>query len=278
MKNNTENIRNKSIVEYLAKCGYTPVNKTGKYRSYYSILTREGNPSMKVNTATNRWHDYSAKKGGSIIDLVMAMENMTFREAVKFLEEENTVHKVEYVPTRSEPGVKIHSVLDITDEKLISYFVADRKINKDVLLKYCKQVEFSFPMGKNPDKSHVAVGFKTFMNSWELRSSWIKICSPPKSFSLVKGRSRDVNIFEGYTDFLSYMTFYGLQEPEYDTYILNGVGQINLIKPFVSGKKIYYWGDNDTAGDEVFMALDGVTDMRYLYGYYNDFNQFLCDE
>lgn len=277
MKNNTDQIRNKSIVEYLSKCGYTPVNRSGKYRSYYSVLNREGNPSMKVNTATNRWHDYSAKMGGSIIDLVMAMENMTFKEAITFLEDDNTVQKVEYTPRKQEPGVKIHSVSELTDEKLIKYFVEDRCISKDVLLKYCKQVEFSFPMGKNPDKKHLAVGFKTYMNSWELRSSWIKICSPPKSFSFVKGRKRGVSVFEGYTDFLSYMTFYGLTEPEYDTYILNGVGQLNLIKPFLADKKIFYWGDNDEAGDYVFAELD-ATDMRYLYGYYNDFNQFLCDE
>ena len=274
-----DKIKQISIVDYLRKCGMMPIRSTGKYRSYLSPFGREGNPSFKVNTAKNTFVDYHAKIGGDIIDLVCAIEKKTFKEAIDFLASDSSISVVSYIAVQQPAGVVIHAVEPLSDVKLIDYYTNDRKVSETVLMRLCKQVQFSFPLGKSPDKKHWAVGFKTAMNSWELRASWIKICSPPKSFSFVAGLDRDINMFEGFTDFLSYMTYYGLETPEHDTYILNGTGQFNLVKPFCVGKKVYYWGDNDNPGDEIYAELrkGDVEDMRILYAFYNDFNQFLCD-
>lgn len=273
-----QEIKKKSIFDYLTRSGYKPVNNSGKYRSFYSPFGKEANASFKVNMSNNTWKDYHKGTHGDIIDLVMQLEHKDFKSACRFLENDNKVKVFQQIKD-PEPGVKIHSVSEITDKELIDYFVNVRKIALNILVNYCKKVEFSFPMGKNPHRTHTAVGFKTSMGSWELRSSWVKICSPPKSFSFVKGETRDCAVFEGYADFLSWLTYEKMNVPKYDTYILNGTGQYNLIRPFLSGKRVYFYGDNDNASDELLEKMSDldVVDMRYEYEFYKDFNQMLCD-
>jgi hypothetical protein len=273
-----QEIKKKSIFDYLTRSGYKPVNNSGKYRSFYSPFGKEANASFKVNMSNNTWTDYHKGTHGDIIDLVMELEHKEFVEACRFLEDDRRVSVVQQIKD-PEPGVKIHRVSEITDTELLDYFVRKRHINLHVLYEYCKQVEFSFPMGKHPDKVHTAVGFSTSMGSYELRNTWFKGGSPPKSFSFVSGESSDVAIWEGFTDFLSLLTYEKRMKPKCNTYILNGVGQYNLIRPFLDGKRVYFYGDNDNASDELLEKMSDldVVDMRYEYEFYKDFNQMLCD-
>ena len=55
----------------------------------------------------------------------------------------------------------------------------------------------------------------------------------------------------------------------------------NKAKAYINNK-VFYYGDNDTAGEELYNTLitDGfsVKDMRYEYNIYNDFNDKLKAE
>lgn len=275
-----EQARNISIVEYLDKCGYQATNKHGKFRSYYSPIGKESNPSFKVNTAKNRFCDYHSNKSGSILDLVIELEPMvsTLTEAADFLLADNTVKIGRYMPPKIEKkGLEIISVEDIKSQNLIDYFVDGRKIDINVLMKYCKEVSFSFPYGKRPNRIYRAVGFENSMGGFELRSSFMKVASAPKSFSKINGikKTDTVNITEGFVDFLSALSYFKIEAFKNTTYILNGVGQINVLKPLLQGKKINYFGDSDKAGDEVLGELANVTDYRSIYEFYNDFNSYI---
>jgi len=46
---------------------------------------RERTPSLKVNKEETLWHCFGCGEGGSVIDLVMKLNNMSFVEAVKYL-------------------------------------------------------------------------------------------------------------------------------------------------------------------------------------------------
>ena len=46
---------------------------------------RERTPSLKVNKEETLWHCFGCGEGGSVIDLIMKLNNMSFVEAVKYL-------------------------------------------------------------------------------------------------------------------------------------------------------------------------------------------------
>jgi len=279
MKYDTDRLSQISIVEWLKNNGYTKQRGSGKYVSYLSPFGTEANASMKVNTAKNTWRDYHSGKSGNIITLVMELEKCSFVEACRVLGDNRGVDIATYEPVKQESGVKIHLVEDIASQELIGYFTDKRKIDPDVLNKYCKQVSFSFPFSeKDPNAIYTAVGFPTAMKSWELRSSFMKIATPPKSFSKIKGLSNErIILWEGFINFLSFLTYHKTLVPKYTTYILNGVHQIRLVNPFLKGKIVYLYVDSDCAGDGVLAQLDNCTpiDMRYSFAFNNDYNEFL---
>lgn len=273
-----QKIKDKSIVDYLAKRGIQPKRRSGRNWAYISPIGGESVPSLMVNIHKNRFRDYHANKHGDIITLVQEIENCDFKTAISKLSNEEygelTVHETVKNP---KPGIVITKVQEITDRELIKHFTNERKIDEGVLKRYCKQVSYKFPNGKKPDKEYTAIGFENSMGGWELRSSWQKVASPPKSYTKIKGEGTDVNLFEGFSDFLAALTYFRVDRFRHTTYILNGTGQINVLKPFLDGVKVNAFGDNDKAFDDVLNELDKsiINDCRYYFGFHNDFNKFL---
>lgn len=274
-----DKIKNISIVDFLTKNGHKRQRGSGKFVSFYSPLSPEGNASFKVNTQKNTWKCYHEGKWGSIIDLVMEIERCDFKQACAILSDGDSVEIEDFVPVKQESGVKIHSVDVITNKELLTYFTEKRCVDETVLRTYCSQVSFSFPFSdKDTEKVYTAIGFPTAMKSWELRNTFMKIASPPKSFTHIKGFSKDkLMIFEGWIDFTSYLTHHKIITPKYDCYVLNGVHQLRLIKPFLKGKDCYVYVDSDDAGDGVIANMDNCNpiDMRYTFPFFNDYNEYL---
>ena len=78
-------IKNLSIVEFLSSIGYEPVRTTSKVSIYSSPLRKEVYPSFIVYHDKNDWYDFGEMSGGSIIDLVMAIFDMDYKEAIQML-------------------------------------------------------------------------------------------------------------------------------------------------------------------------------------------------
>ena len=74
------------IRNYLAGLGIYPAKDNGYYGMYHSPLREDHNASMKVDYNKNLWIDYGINEGGTLIDLVMRMENCSFHEAANRLE------------------------------------------------------------------------------------------------------------------------------------------------------------------------------------------------
>lgn len=278
---NIDKIKSISIVDWLDKNGYKRQRGSGKYYSYYSPFSPEKDASFKVNTAKNTFLDYHADARGDIIDLVMGIENCDFKTACGILSDDSTVDIKQHEPKKSESGVKIHSVGDITDKELIDYFLGARKIDEMVLRHYCKQVEFSFPFS-DTDSTRVykAIGFQNDLKGFELRGSWMRVASAPKSFTTIRGTNEEddkVVLFEAWVDFLSYLTHNKIPKPFKKTYVLNGARMIGLLNPFLEGKTVYSYVDADRAGDEIHEAMDKskVVDCRNQFLFYKDYNEWL---
>lgn len=68
--------------------------KTRYYGMYHSPFREDKDASMKVDYNKNLWIDFGSNEGGTLIDLVMRMENCTNGEAMRLLEQkavENTL-------------------------------------------------------------------------------------------------------------------------------------------------------------------------------------------
>ena len=53
----------------------------------YSPFRAEKTPSFQINPIKNTWYDFGPGFGGTILDLIMKLENKDIREAVKQLKE-----------------------------------------------------------------------------------------------------------------------------------------------------------------------------------------------
>lgn len=274
--NNFADARCKSIAEYLAKAGYRPRRVTEKHLWYCSPFRTEGHPSFTINRGTNRWKDRGDNSSGSIIDLVMKMESCTLQRASEILQSDDIKideFKPVYVPRVS---IEVIASEELLSEELLEY-MRSRGITDDLSKKYCRECYYVFYKEGRVPWIHKAVGFANTLGGYQLRGPEAKYGTKPHSYSCVGPNTKNYVIVEGFFDFLSFMTHYNLKEPKLQTYILNGTGMINVILPFLEGRKGYAYVDNDHAGDDVILA-SGAVDMRGLYKEYNDFNEFLCSK
>ena len=52
---------------------------------YLAPWRKEANPSLVIYLKTNRWWDFGEGQGGSVIDLVMRMQELDFKQAINYL-------------------------------------------------------------------------------------------------------------------------------------------------------------------------------------------------
>ena len=126
------------------------------------------------------------------------------------------------------------------------------------------------------------MGFKNNKGGYELRSKYFKGSSSPKYYTLIKGQNKTtINLFEGFFDFLSALTYYNLQIPNKDTIILISLTFISDVLPlFAKSQKVNTFLDNDKAGKNASIMLQNefsVVRNRSIeiYPEFNDFNDFL---
>ena len=78
-------IKQINIVSFLSNLGFEPRTIQLTRTWFKSPLREERTPSFCVYTLKNDWYDFGAAKGGSIIDLVMALFGLPYVEAVQML-------------------------------------------------------------------------------------------------------------------------------------------------------------------------------------------------
>lgn len=84
MQYDLNEIKKISIVSYLEKQGIE-VKKRGRIHMCSSPFSSDSTPSFAIYP-TNTFHDFSSTAHGSIIDLVMKLHNVKFREALEILD------------------------------------------------------------------------------------------------------------------------------------------------------------------------------------------------
>lgn len=263
-----EQAKTHSCSSYLQSIGISSDAKRskGRYTFFHSPLRDEKTPSFVVNENKNTWFDYGIGIGGDSISLVMKLENMSFVDAIHYL---NNTTIACYQPKKEKSELIILRTLEIESVPLINY-LESRMIDVEIARKFCREVHFSLK-----GKTQYAIGFPNDGGGFELRNKFLKIASSPKDITTINEGSNTVNLFEGFIDFLSVASHFGINSLISTTVVLNSASMIGRVD-LSSYKKKYFWGDNDSTGDGVFNKVEDFVDMRVLYKEYKDFNDFAC--
>ena len=273
-------IKQVSIVDYLAQTGYKPKLIKGVNYWYCSPLRTELTPSFKVNAERNQWYDFATGDHGDIIDLVCALQHCTTAEAMRRLAALKGVRLAPsfsfggITPVRPQaPSMELISVQAVKHPKLLLY-LSERGLQPSDVSPFLSEVYY-----KVSEKCFFALGFPNEAGGWELRNPYFKGCFAPKAITTIKGTdSHKLQLFEGFMDFLSWRKLH--PEVQADSIILNSLTLLPKLIPTLHPYPIIEsLLDNDEAGDratrQLFDAGLPVKDMRACYAPYKDINEYL---
>jgi hypothetical protein len=250
-------IKQISIRRYLNNRGISPAKEFGYYGMYHCPYREDQNASFKVDYRRNIWHDFGTNEGGSVIDLVMKMENCSFHEAADRLERGYADVQVSSSTDKpfsfhgNSPSIVIRNIVSITHPKLIAY-VQERKIDLDLANLYCQEIHY-----RNRDRDYFSVGFRNDKGGYELSSPPnFKGCISPKDVTTIQSNRDTCLVFEGFWDFLSYLTIQKIEKSEHDVAVLNSVANVQKAMDFLkSHQEIYTYLDNDEAGEKTTQEI-----------------------
>jgi DNA primase (bacterial type) len=268
------------IREYLASRGIRPVKDRGYYGLYHSPLREDRTPSMKVDYDKNLWIDYGAGEGGTLIDLMMRMERCDAGEAMRRLEQKITgmpafsfLGYSNPVSPHRESAIAIEKVRPLENPALLAY-LTERGIDFATARAHCSEVHY-----RVANKFYFAIGFCNDAGGWELRNRYFKGCTS-KAPTIRRGDYPTCLIFEGFMDYLSFLTLKRNPTPPHNIVVLNSVTNLIKVVPFIaSHERVYTYLDNDEAGRkataELKAACCNLSDQSIHYRQYNDLNDYL---
>ena len=267
------------IRDYLAHRGVYPKHENSRYGFYLSPLRGEQDASFKVDYSQNVWYDFGAGRGGSIIDLVMEVENCTFQQAVERLQSSNiapsklvTSQTLHILPS----SLQVSGDYPLRHPALINY-LDSRAIDTSIAKKFCREVHYSVG-----ERNYFAIGFSNDYGGWELRSERFKGCSTPKHITTIDNGSDKALAFEGFMDFLSYLTIKRNDSSTCNIAVLNSVANVQKAVPFLARhRSIYTFLDNDDAGRKALSEIEQlcpqseVINQSDFYRRHKDLNDYL---
>lgn len=274
-----QHIKQISIRDYLALRGIEPKQQNTRYGLYLSPLRKEHSPSFKVDYTQNLWYDFGLGEGGSIIDLVMRLERCDFTQAVRLLDGSEKTANVAPVPSsvlRTVPALRILSEAPLRHPALVGYLTS-RGIAPTVASIYCREVRYEVN-----GRLFFAIGFRNDAGGWELRSKHFKGGSSPKHITTIDNHADTSIAFEGFMDFLSYLSLKPAERLCIDAVVLNSVVNLPKAIPFLQRHPtIHAFFDNDEAGRRATAELERscsnsiVVDQAYHYREHHDLNDYL---
>lgn len=266
-----------SIKQYLKNKGISPIKDRGYYGMYYSPLRNDNNPSFKVDYEKDLWYDFGVDKGGSIVDLVMKLENCSLAEAFQQLENSFSFHRnntpISHIQTNRESAMILTDLKPLTHPALLDY-LKERNINIDIAKYHCSEIHYSIA-----DKPYYAIGFQNDAGGWELRNKYFKGSTTPKNITTKSNDNDTVMLFEGFIDFLSYLSLKQNALPTMDWATLNSLANLPKAIPFLqTHQTIHAFLDNDEAGKRAVQCLSPVCkeviDQSPFYRNHKDLNDY----
>lgn len=273
------------MVDYLSRLGFHPSKITEPHYWYSSPLHDENTPSFKINRRMNRWKDWGSGQSGNLVDFGILYHNCSISDFLKTLDgpgqtisQHNSIKKKYDATDEAKEKIKVLSVKPVISLPLIKY-LRQRRIPIATADQYLKEVTYELN-----DKKYYALGFKNDSGGYELRNQYIKAASAPKDSTFIDNGAKDVAVFEGFFNFLSYQALYHKQDvPNRNFLILNSTSFFEKTLPRMQAHEhAHLYLDNDATGQKFTgMALklnkEKFRDERQLYQKYDDLNHWLTE-
>lgn len=271
-----EQAKQMDMVDYLATLGYHPSKIKNNDYWYCSPLRKERTPSFKINLKQNVWYDHGTGQGGNLVDFGVLYHNCSVKELLEKLNGNLSFHQpIKKDLTAIESPIKILSERTIVSLSLLRY-LKQRRIAGNVAKKYCSEISFSVN-----GKVNSAIGFRNDEGGFELRNQWFKGSSSPKTITSIDEGNKEVAVFEGFFNFLSYQTINQNQSFKPTNFlILNSTSFFEKSRLIMERyDAVHLFLDRDKAGQKFRqMALSWnrkFRDESALYKGYNDFNEWM---
>jgi DNA primase len=284
-------IREINMVEFLSKIGIHGMRQGRNYAYKSPLRDGDSDPSFKVHATKSIWKDWGDGTGGNIFDFGARY----FGSVGKFLKElrihypnifwdtapvqSETVKEVQQQKEKTEekevPEIKVLTVKPLYSFPLLNY-LKERRIPRAIADQFCKEVTYELK-----GKTYFAIGFKNSAGGFALRNRHMKQATVPNDVTFIKNDAKEIAVFEGFFDFLSYKTMYHNQdEPKMNYLILNSTSFFEKSLPLMQEhRKVHLFLDNDNTGKNWTILAQGllgdrIVDERSFYKNHKDLNEF----
>jgi DNA primase len=280
------------LVDYLASLGHQPAKVRNQDYWYLSPLREEKTPSFKVNRTLNVWYDHGTGKGGDLVDFGTLYYRCSIPELLDRLSQYRPGNSLSFqqpTPSRSffagekkeSPDSKIVIVdtRPLADRALVKY-LEKRGIPLDIAQRSCQEVDFLLY-----GKQQTVIGFPNRSGGYELRGAHFKGSSAPKDISFIDNRTKEVIVFEGFFNYLSFQVVNKNHEaPLTNCLVLNSLSFLENSRPLMEKhSQIFLALDRDAAGmNHTRQALqwdrDKYIDRSDFYKGRKDLNEWLTHQ
>jgi hypothetical protein len=286
-----------SIPEILSKLNLEPKKSQNTKSWYLSPFRSEKTASFQVDLKNNRWYDYGEGFGGDVVDFVC-------NYLKHYKEAHSKSDALRWIKNMSDDSVNLLNITPIPPNSdkddlalifkksgaikhlgLINY-LNKRGIPLSIAQKHLKEVQV---LNKVTNRKIIALGLSNEEGGYELRNPLFKGCIAPKAISFIRGeipKPQSISIFEGFMDYLSFISQMNGKPLKSDAIILNSLSCLSQINAYIRGygyDHVYTWMDNDQAGqnatimlDNFFKTQEGIIHkpMNKVYAPYKDVNEW----
>ena len=268
------------IVDFLAKLGHRAQYVKSEQYWYLSPLRQEDTPSFKVNDRLNEWYDFGAATGGDLVELGKHLYGTdSVSEVLSRIERQEGI--------RDLPRVRLPvAMLQPVEADMRDVRVVPLRHHADIGKMFCKEVHYELRR-----RHYFGLAFGNLSGGYEVRNPYYKGCLKNKDVSMIRyshdETQNHVCVFEGFMDFLSYMTLRQAGdkaiciEAPCDHLVMNSVN--NLKKALAHLQEypfVHCYLDNDLAGQKTVETIASlfagkVNNEAYRYDGYKDLNDYL---
>jgi len=280
-----------SIVDLLSHLGYEPAKRVGNETLYLSMLRdSDTTPSFSVNEKRGTWFDFGESKGGTIIDFGLCYwPRLSFNEVMeKIIETCSGNRRIALCTnnykrqpvTDKQPNYALLDIKEIGNNSVISGYLSARGVGT-VAKGRIKEIYYYVEGDDKKRSNFFAAGWQNEQGGWEVRNLNFKGCLGHKAISFIPNSEKRLSVFEGYFDYLSWLT----ENPFAPDSVLV-LNSLSLLQPAIGKAEgfvnISVYFDNDPSGRQAttyfLAALPWTIDRASIYKGYNDYNDRIVAE
>lgn len=271
-----------SLPKLLETLGHSPAKQHGQELIYHLSGPK---PCFAVNQEHNIWYDHHTGKGGNIIDFAMTYWKVTFREALKKLNEHFSLNQLpEYgrLQCRRRHAQKLphyrlqHSNPLGGNAEIMDYLKS--KCIWDVSQTILSEVYYYVQDEKNNIKPFYAAGLQNELGHWQVSSQNFNGCLGHPAITFIQKSQTTVTAFQDTLGYLSWQS----DNPEANDsiLILNSdellISAIRKIKDFLEVSVLFNRDDTGRLkAAELIQALPQATDRSAVYEGHTHYNEWL---